>query len=129
MTPFARFLAFEAVGWLLVAALLTWFVRAEWVPLWGAALAFVLWVAKDFALYPLTRRAYEHGHTHGSAELLGAEVHVETLLEPEASGGWVRAGHERWQAQLVEGCDVAIEPGAMARVCALRGITLIVEPV
>ena len=59
MTPFARFLAFEAIGWLVAGALLVWLVGADIVPAWAGALLFAVWVAKDFALYPLTKRAYE----------------------------------------------------------------------
>jgi len=126
MTPFTRFLAFEAVGWAVAAALLVWGVEAE---LFGEGVAwalFVVWVVKDFALYPLTKAAYEHDSvTHGSADLIGAEVVVEDALDPE---GYVRAGNERWRAELAPGCAGPLEAGASARVSELRGITLVVEP-
>ena len=124
MTPFTRFLAFEAVGWAVVGALLVWLVEIEVFPLWLGVVVFVAWVAKDFALYPMTRKAYEHGPTHGSADLLGSDVQVETTISPD---GYVTAGHERWRAQLAPGCDGPLQPGETARVCALDGITLIVE--
>jgi membrane protein implicated in regulation of membrane protease activity len=126
MIPFARFLAFEAIGWLIAGALLTWLARAEYVPVWVAVLLFVVWVVKDFALYPLTRRAYEDGHTHGSAELLGSEVRIESELSPD---GYVQAGGERWLARVAAGGPASMRAGERARVCALDGLTLIVEPI
>jgi len=125
MTPFARFLAFEAVGWVAAAVVLAALVRTEYVSLGWACVLFALWAAKDFALYPLTKSAYEDGHAHGAAGLLGREVRVETALEPE---GWVRAGAERWRAELAAGCDERVEAGARVRVSALKGLTLVVEP-
>ena len=124
MTVFAKFLAFEAVGWVLAAALLYWLVSAEIMQAWMGGVLFGAWVVKDLVLFPLTRKAYEHGPTHGSADLLGAEVRVETLLAPE---GYVSAGHERWMARLAPDSG-PLEPGDLARVCALEGITLVVEP-
>jgi len=125
MTPLTRFLAFEVIDWAVVGALLAWLVEIEVVPLWLAAVVFTAWVAKDFALYPVTRKAYEHGPTHGSADLLGTDVPVETTLSPD---GYVAAGNERWRAQPAPGCGEALQAGETARVCALEGITLIVEP-
>lgn len=125
MTPFARFLAFEAVGWVAAAALLFWLQRAGHVSLGWAGVLFAIWVAKDFALYPLTRRAYEDGHAHGASELLGKAVRVETTLDPE---GWVRAGSERWRAVLAAGHGGPVEAGAHVRVSGLKGLALVVEP-
>ena len=128
MTPFTRFLAFEMVGWL-VAVLVLWIaVDQEFLTVGWAIGLFAVWVVKDFALYPLTKRAYEHGPTHGAHELIGSEVVVEQALEPE---GYVRAGNERWRARVVEtdaeSSGAGLQVGALARVVALEGISLVVE--
>ena len=127
MAPFARFLLFESVGWALGAVILAWLAREEYVSTGLAVALFALLVLKDLVLYPLTRKAYEQGHPHGASELLGAEVRVETALDPD---GWVRAGAERWRARVAgDVADGMLEAGSRARVLALRGLTLIVEPI
>jgi len=126
VTPFTRFLAFEAIGWALGAAVLVWLEREAFISTGLAWLLFGALVVKDLVLYPLTRKAYEHGPAHGAAELLGADVRAETVLSPE---GWVRAGSERWRARLVGDGGESLPAGALARVRELRGLTLIVEPI
>ena len=124
MSVFARFVAFEAIGWIAAAAVLTWAVGSELIPEWGGWTLFGLWVAKDFVLFPLTRRAYEHGIPHGGGDLIGAEAVVELALDPE---GWVRAGHERWRARLAATASAPIDVGERVRIRALDGLTLVVE--
>ncbi len=89
---------------------------------------FGLFVAKDFVLFPLTKRAYEHGPTHGASELIGSTVQVVETIEPR-SDGYVVAGNERWRARLAAGSDAPLEPGVEARVSQLDGITLVVEAI
>ena len=129
MGVFARFLGFQVIGWCVVASVL--YAGVAWLEIVSGSFAwllFALFVAKDFALYPLTRRAYEHGPAHGAADLIGSEVRVLEVLDPQREG-YVVAGGERWRARLAPGWGVSLEPGRRARVRALDGITLVVEPV
>ena len=59
----ARYALFQIPGWAAMAiaaeAAVLWFgVPARWA--WGA---FGLWVAKDVAMFPLVRRAYDWSHS------------------------------------------------------------------
>jgi membrane-bound serine protease (ClpP class) len=125
MKPFVRFLGFEAVGWVVGGLVLGWLAQQAYLSAWLAWVLFGALVLKDLALYPLTRKAYEHGTPHGAAHLIGADVQVETTLAPE---GWVRAEGERWRARIAPGGTGSIAAGARARVRDLQGLTLIVEP-
>lgn len=125
MSVFWRFVAFEAIGWAVGAVVLYLALRFELVsPVLGWTI-YGLFVGKDFVLFPLTKRAYEPGPTHGSADLIGSEVRVDATLDPE---GYVVAGTERWRARLQRRAAAPLEAGAPARVTALEGITLVVEP-
>jgi membrane protein implicated in regulation of membrane protease activity len=109
---------------LLAVAVLAWYARG-WVglPDWAAAGVVALWIAKDVALFPFLRRAYEPTSRGGVLDLVGAVGRAESAL---ASAGWVRVGAELWQAELAEGAT-PLEAGARVRVRAVRGLTLLVE--
>jgi membrane protein implicated in regulation of membrane protease activity len=124
---FGRFLLFQVPGWI-VAGGLAW-LALRWELLSRAVAAWLLlaWVVKDFALYPLTRRAYEEssGAPHGR-ELVGARALVLRELAPE---GYVRIGSESWRARLPPASRRASVPaGARVEVREVRGLTLVVEP-
>ena len=124
---FARYLVFQIPGLFIAGVVLLLLVR--WTSLteplaWGL---FALWIAKDLALFPLTRIAYEtHTSNHGAEAMLGARGTTVAALAPGAPGA-VRVGAERWKAQLVEGAPPLPE-GAAVRVVAVHGLTLRVEP-
>jgi membrane-bound ClpP family serine protease len=122
---FARYLAFEAPSWALLAAVLAVLVRG-WDLSWSvAALVLGLWVLKDLALFPVLRIAYEPAGGSGGAEsLLGALGTVTAELAPE---GWVRIGAERWRAR-VSRQHAPVSVGAAVRVVAVEGLLLRVEP-
>lgn len=124
MRVFAKYLAFQTVSWALGAAVLGWLAYAELIPTWLSFVLFGALVLKDLVLFPLTRKAYESGPLHGASELLGAEVYVESALTPD---GYVRAGAERWRAQLSGEYAEPLLAGETARVLELQGLTLIVE--
>ncbi|MBW2363252.1 MAG: NfeD family protein [Deltaproteobacteria bacterium] len=124
MRVFARYLAFQTASWALGVAVLGWLAHAELLQTWLAITLFGALVLKDLVLFPITRKAYEHGPEHGAVELLGAEVLVETALAPD---GYVRAGPERWRARLSGEGSLPLAEGEVARVRELRGLTLIVE--
>lgn len=119
---FGRYALFQSPGWLAAAAVAV--AAVEWggvAPAW-AALGGGLWFAKDLAMFPFTRRAYERSPTtHG---VIGEHGIADGPIDPE---GWVQIGTERWRAELAR--DAApIEAGARVRVVALEGLTLRVEP-
>lgn len=128
MSVFWRFVAFEAVGWAVAFVVAYGAVRFEWLDPVLAWTLFGLFVAKDFVLFPLTKRAYEPGPIHGASELIGSQVRVVETIEPRRDG-YVVAGSERWRARLVDARKTPIESGDRARVCRLDGITLIVDAV
>ena len=123
-SPFLKYLLLEIPGWVFASGVLGFFVwRGDLsVPL--AALLFSLWVAKDFALYPVLRIAYEDGTPHGAGDLVGALGTARERLDPE---GYVRVGSELWRAVLARGHD-PVEAGAAVRVVEVRDLTLRVEP-
>jgi membrane-bound ClpP family serine protease len=123
---FARYLAFEAPSWVLLAAVLVVLVRAWDLTIPVAALLLGLWVLKDLVLFPVLRIAYEPGGGSGGAEnLIGALGTVTDELAPE---GWVRIGAERWRAR-VSRQHAPVSVGAAVRVIAVEGLLLRVEPV
>jgi membrane-bound ClpP family serine protease len=122
---FARYLAFEAPSWVLLAVVLVVLVRVWDLSIALAALVLGLWVLKDLALFPVLRIAYEPGGGSGGAEnLLGALAVVSVALDPE---GWVQIGAERWRAR-VSARHAPVELGVEVRVVAIEGLLLRVEP-
>lgn len=121
MSTLARYALFQLPGQVCVALLV--FILWEWaaLPAWAALSVVAAWVAKDAALYPLLRRAYETP-PHGAAALIGRRGVVHRRLAPR---GTVAFGIERWRAEIGPS-DAPIEAGATVRVIAVRGLTLIV---
>ena len=91
---------------------------------WLAAGLLALWVAKDFALYPWLRQAYEPGDPSPAAPLVGRTATVVARLAPR---GHVRLGTERWRAELARPSEGPVEEGEPVRVVGLDGLTLVVE--
>lgn len=121
---FWRYVALESPGWVLAGLVLWLLVRHADLAAWIAAALWAVWVAKDFALYPFLRDAYEHGDPDATAALIGRSGHARGRLAPQ---GYVRVGAELWRAELAPGCEAA-EAGAAVRVRSVRGLTLVVEP-
>lgn len=123
---FARYLVIQIPGLLIAGVGLLLLVR--WTSLteplaWGLL---ALWIAKDLALFPLTRIGYEtHAGSNGAEAMIGARGTTVTALAPGAPGA-VRVGAERWKARLDAGAQPLPE-GAPVNVVAVRGLTLVVE--
>ena len=121
---FRKYFLLELPGWVLAGSLLTALV------MWGSisrpvALGlFAVWVAKDFALYPLLRTAYEDSSRDGTHTLIGALGTAKDRLDPQ---GYVRVGSELWHAR-VERDAPPIEAGEKVRVREVEQLTLWVEP-
>ena len=120
---FVRYLALQAPGWVLAAWVLWLLAEHDYLSTWLAALGWALFVLKDFALYPWLRDAYAAGNPDATAALLGRTAEARERLAPS---GYVRIGGELWRAELAPG-SAAVESGALVRVRAVRGLTLVVE--
>ncbi len=122
MPTVLRYWLAQIPGALVAALILSWMAAQGWIDrpwvLWGI----VAWVAKDAALYPLTRSAYERQPAHLEPPV-GAVV---TVRQPLAPGGTISIGGTIWQARLAGGGR--IEPGTAVRVVERRGLQLIVAP-
>ncbi|UCE86044.1 MAG: NfeD family protein [Deltaproteobacteria bacterium] len=92
-------------------------------PRWALVL-FGLWIAKEVALFPLVRIAYEPHRRGGAHDLVGASGVAVEDLDPT---GYVRLGPELWRAEI-RGSGQPIPAGARVRVCAVLGLTLLCEP-
>lgn len=121
MSPLARYALFQLPGQVGVALLV--FILWEWagLPGWAALAIVAAWVAKDAALYPLLRRAYETP-PNGAEALIGRRGVVRRRLAPR---GTVAFGIELWRAEIGPAGE-PIDAGVAVRVVAVRGLTLIV---
>lgn len=122
-STFARYLLFESPGWVLAAVALALLVYVGELSARTAWILLGVFVAKDFALYPVLRVGYQPSAPDGSGSLIGALGTARERLDPE---GWVRVGAELWRAEVSQG-HAPIEAGAPVRVVAVRALTLQVE--
>ena len=124
MTTWRRYVLIQIPGCVVTAALLTGLHRWIGLPLWVAATLFLLYVAKDFVLYPFLRRAYESNSKTVTEQLVGV---CGRATEPLAPQGYVEVNGELWQARTSPG-EKPIPRGTRIRVRAARDLTLIVKP-
>ena len=124
MTTWQRYLCFQIPGWVIAGALFVLVRHWDLLPEWLALLAVALWVIKDFALYPLLRRAYETKTPTGSQALVGAQGVVEKELAPE---GYVRVRGELWRA-LPLSAETTISSNTAVEIVDVDGMKLLVRP-
>ena len=122
MTTFMKYILLQIPGWVLMALLLIGLLNWIALPLWAAGVFFVVWVVKDFVLYPFVRTAYESHVKTGSEQLIGAQGIAHQRLAPH---GYIQVHGELWQA-TAEPKDKPIASGTPVRVRAAQGLTLIV---
>jgi membrane protein implicated in regulation of membrane protease activity len=122
--PLTRYVSFQVPGWVLAAALLLWLWPATGLEAWIGVVVFLLWVVKDFAMYPLLRQAYRRDTATGVARLIGAEAVVTSALSPT---GYVTVNGERWRAEAPPD-RVLIPVGTRVLVEGVDGLTLRVQP-
>ena len=123
---FRRYLLLELPGWAVAGAAVWALTEYAGLDPWLAAGLLALWVAKDFALYPWLRHAYELGDPSPAAPLRGRTARVTERLAPR---GYARLDTERWRAELERPEEGPAEEGEAVRVRGLEGLTLIVERV
>jgi membrane protein implicated in regulation of membrane protease activity len=122
MTTFMRYTLLQIPGWVIMALLLIGLLNWITLPLWAAGGLFVVWVLKDFLLYPFVRTAYDVNVKTGSEQLIGAKGVAHEQLAPH---GYVRVHGELWQA-TADPKSKPIASGAPVRVRAAQGLTLVV---
>ena len=118
---FRRYLWFQIPGWIAAALVVSIAVFSFGLPKWAAVVLWAAWVAKDFLLYPLVRKAYAPTRPVLD-ELIGAEATVQNV---DGSVAYVRVRGELWRAKLRTGGE-PLKPGDHARVSATEGMTLII---
>ncbi|MEW6273009.1 MAG: NfeD family protein [Thermodesulfobacteriota bacterium] len=123
MPTWLRYALLQLPGAAAAGALLLAFWDDTGLPAWLGALAFVAWIAKDVALYPLLRRAYEPPAASGAARLIGSRGVAREELRPY---GHVQVQGEIWRARAAAQ-DVPIAAGADVVVCGAERLTLLVE--
>jgi membrane protein implicated in regulation of membrane protease activity len=117
-----RYLLFQIPGWILAAMLLGALHRWLDLPLEFAIGLFVLYVAKDFVIYPYVRKAYEPHNKTGAELLIGCVGLTKQRLDPE---GYVQVKGELWRA-VADPPGEPIPPGQPVRIQAVSGLTLVV---
>lgn len=119
-----RYTLFQIPEWVLVLGAAILLYRRGLLPGWAGALVVAGSMAKDAALYPLLRTAYETDDSSAIERLIGLRG---VAVEPLAPHGYVRVRGELWrsEATAVEG---AVPPGNAVTVHAVRGTTLLVRP-
>lgn len=122
MKTFHRYTLFQVPGWI-GAGLIIYAVRAWFgIPVWIAAGAFALFVAKDFALYRVLRQGYEDRWNPPVLKLIGKRGQAVEDVSPK---GYVRVDGELWMAEAAPDSE-PVPADARVRVQAVRGKTLIV---
>ena len=119
-----RYTLFQIPEWVLVLGAAILLYRRGLLPGWAGALVVAGSMAKDAALYPLLRTAYETDDSSAIERLIGLRG---VAVEPLAPHGYVRVRGELWRSEATA-VDGAIPPGKAVTVHAVRGTTLLVRP-
>ena len=122
-SAFWRYTAFQVPGWILASVGGWWIHRTLDIPLWVASGVLVVWVIKDYALYPFLRFAYEPNHLLPIERLIGE---LGTTVRPLAPNGYVRVRGELWRA-TAEVQDELVGEGDEIEVTRVDGMTLVVK--
>ena len=123
-SPFWRYTAFQAPGWVLALAIGSWIHATFETPGWVTPAILVAWCIKDMALYPLLRSAYEVHEAPPVERLIGCRG---VAIEPLAPYGYVRIGSELWRAQANDATPIA--PNLAVEVIGAEGLVLSVRHV
>ena len=122
MTTATRYWLLQLPGWVLLILVLIavrgWFEY----PWWVAVLIVALDVAKDAALYPFLRRAYDTATPTVANQLVGERGVAKQTLAPE---GYVFVKGELWKARAETG-QAPIQAGEAVSVRVVEGMKLTV---
>lgn len=122
LSVFRRYMLFQIPGWVLAALILYALHRLAGLPAWAALALMAADVVKDFALFPLLRKAYDTHTKTGIERLIGETAIVEEDLNP---AGFVRLRGELWGAEISD-CPDRVSSGERVRVVGSRDMTLLV---
>jgi membrane protein implicated in regulation of membrane protease activity len=117
-----RYVLFQLPGWSLAALLLLGLASAGGLTVLTAVGLFLLWVAKDFVLYPLVWNAYLPGGETAAERVIGKRAVARDALNP---WGYVEIESELWRAELAPG-EAPVPPGGAVTILAVEGLTLFV---
>ena len=120
-----KYLLLQVPGWILGSFLLFLFWKWFGFSAWIAIGIFLVWVAKDFALYPFIHSACNTKVKTGVTQLIGSHGVARDHLDPQ---GYVQVGSELWQAETGPGHQ-PIEKGSPIEVQNTRGLTLVVTTI
>lgn len=124
MSSFVRYALLQLPGLMALVVGLLFARRYVELSTGVIALLAAAWVAKDLALYPLLRRAYEVDARTEMEKLAGAVATVITPLDPS---GLVRLRGELWRAEAAPGEPLPVATGSRVRVESHRGLVLVVR--
>ena len=123
MRTFTRYALFQIPGLTLTGIVLGTAVSWWELPVGAAAGLFLLWVIKDFAMYPFVKAGYQAGGKTALEELVGRQGVVRQELAPE---GIVQVGNELWMARTLD-AEIVIGVGRRVHVEAIDGMTVVVR--
>jgi membrane protein implicated in regulation of membrane protease activity len=119
---FWAYLVLQVPDTLLAGLILFALHRWAGLPYGWAVLAFVVWVVKDIAMYPVVRGVFGPART-GAEAFIGARGVVMDSIAPL---GYVRLDGELWRAESAQPRQ-EIPAGAPVVVRAVQGLTFLVE--
>ena len=119
-----RYTLYQIPEWALAVGAAVLLYRWGVLPGWTGALLVAAVMAKDAALYPFLRTAYETDASTAIERLIGLRG---VAVEPLAPRGYIRVRGELWRSEAAAGAP-AIRPGHPVTVAAVRGTTLLVRP-
>ena len=119
-----RYTLYQIPEWVLAAGAAVLLYRWGVLGGWTGALLVAAVMAKDAALYPLLRTAYESDASTAIERLIGLRG---VAVEPLAPQGYVRVRGELWRSEATT-AGRAIHRGHPVTVHAVRGTTLLVRP-
>ena len=123
--PSKRYLLFQIPGWILTILLLGAAHRWLGLAIPAAAGLFLLFVAKDFLIYPYVRKAYEPDNRTGAELMIGSIGVTKQPLDPE---GYVLVKGELWRA-IADPPGEPIPQDRQVLIQGVNGLTLTVTPV
>lgn len=120
-----RYILLQIPGNGLTGLVLLWLWQNDWLPATWAVGLFALSIAKDAALYPFLRSAYEfRDEPVGPERMIGCRGVARGDLDPR---GFILVEGELWKARLPDD-EPPVPARAPVRVEHVNGFTLIVRP-
>ncbi|MGH7826623.1 MAG: NfeD family protein, partial [Candidatus Binatia bacterium] len=123
MPTFLRYLLFQIPEWLILILFLSFLVDKDAVSVRATIGLFIVWILKDFVIYPIVRGAYQTGVRTGSEQLVGKKGVAHQTLAPQ---GYIKIQGELWKART-DNVNRPIAKNSAVRVRSAARMTLLVE--